>query len=76
MGGLPYPGEVIVSNGWRSEFGVPLEGTSMFRLVLIQSDSGPQPDEISDSRICVAIQGETPHAPGRVAESRSLYNVG
>ncbi|MGB1749808.1 MAG: hypothetical protein ACPHK0_08540 [Dehalococcoidia bacterium] len=37
--GFDYPGEVIVSPRWDADFGVPLSGTSMFRLVLLTSES-------------------------------------
>jgi hypothetical protein len=56
LGGFEYPGEVIVADEWRSEFGRALSGVSMFRLVLLQSSEGPSPEEIGDKRICVALQ--------------------
>jgi len=43
-----YPGEVVIAPNWRSEFGEPLRGISMFRLVLLQTSEGPSVKEISD----------------------------
>ena len=61
LGGLEYPGEVIVAGRWRAAFGRPLSGVSMFRLVLLHSPNAPSPDAIVDDRICVAaprVRGE------------------
>ena len=55
LGGFEYPGEVIVAGQWRAEFGRPLSGVSMFRLVLLHSSDAPAPDDITDDRICVAV---------------------
>ena len=57
LGGFEYPGEVIVAGRWRAEFGRPLSGVSMFRLVLLHSTDVPAPDDIVDDRICVAAPG-------------------
>jgi hypothetical protein len=75
LGGFEYPGEVIVANEWRSEFGRPLGGVSMFRLVLLQSSEGPSPKEIGDKRICVALQEAAQLVSQRVRERGAEYSV-
>ncbi len=67
-----HPGEVIVAGRWRTEFGMPLSGVSMFRLVLLQEADAPAPDDILDDRICVAaarVRGD------RVGETKATYAV-
>ena len=80
LGGFEYPGEVIVCDKWQSQFGEALDGLSMFRLVLLQSSAGPSPSDISDIRICVAVQAQSESGSGtpdnRIGEQRSVYNVG
>lgn len=75
IGGIEYPGEVIVAEKWQSQFGERLTGTSMFRLVLLKSPLVPPSSELTDSRICVAVQGGAPERLSRVAESPSHYEV-
>jgi hypothetical protein len=65
-----HPGEVIVAERWRTEFGMPLSGVSMFRLVLLQAVNAPAPGDILDDRICVAaarVRGD------RVGETKATY---
>jgi len=70
LGGFEYPGEVIVAGRWRAEFGRPLSGVSMFRLVLLHSTDVPAPDDIVDDRICVAAPRVS---VARIGETRSTY---
>ncbi|MCH7969650.1 MAG: hypothetical protein IH960_01240 [Chloroflexi bacterium] len=70
LGGFEYPGEVIVAGRWRAEFGRPLSGVSMFRLVLLHSTDVPAPDDIVDDRICVAAPRVS---VDRIGETRSTY---
>ena len=73
LGGLEYPGEVIVAGRWRAAFGRPLSGVSMFRLVLLHSPDAPSPDAIVDDRICVAA----PRVGGeRISDTRAVYSSG
>jgi hypothetical protein len=76
LGGFDYPGEVIVADEWDPRFGETLTGESMFRLILLQSDTGPAPDQIGDNRICVATQSKEPVRGDRIGESRAVYDVG
>ena len=72
LSGFEHPGEVIVAGRWRAEFGRPLSGVSMFRLVLLDSTGAPTPDEIMDDRICVAA----PRVSGdRIGETKATYFV-
>ena len=57
LGRYQYPGEVIVARQWQANFGQPLSGVSMFRLVLLNSGEAPESGEIDDPRICVAAIG-------------------
>ena len=75
LDGFEYPGEVIVATDWQSEFGEPLTGVLMFRLVLLQTSEGPAVEEISDKRICVANQTAPTTPEKRVGESKSGYSV-
>ena len=75
LGGLEYPGEVIVASDWQSEFGETLNGVSIFRLVLLQSSSRPSSRQINDRRICVAVQDSPEPAGRRIGESSAIYNV-
>lgn len=75
LDGFEYPGEVIVAPDWRSEFGEPLSGVSMFRLVLLQTSEGPAASEISDRRICVAVQSAPGVSVHQVGESKTEYSV-
>ena len=75
LDGFEYPGEVVVAPDWRSEFGEPLNGVSMFRLVLLQTSKGPSANEIADRRVCVAVQGAPSMADRRVGESKADYFV-
>ena len=50
----------------------------MFRLVLLNSQTAPSPDEIHDSRVCVAVTGVVPageYAQGRIGETKADYSV-
>lgn len=76
LGGFDYPGEVIVANEWHPRFGQPLSGETMFRLILLQSNTGPTPAHIADRRICVATQSPEPVQGHRIGESRAIYDVG
>ena len=72
LGGFEHPGEVIVARQWQGDFGSPLTGVSMFRLVLLHATDAPAPTDILDDRICVAApRGRG----GRVAESKATYHV-
>jgi hypothetical protein len=81
LGGFKYPGEVIVAAKWEPRLGEPLAGVSMFRVVLLQSSTGPDSNELVDKRICVAVQADSAQGgTGRddtsgLAEARSIYNV-
>jgi hypothetical protein len=75
LDGFEYPGEVVVAPSWRSEFGEPLSGVSMFRLVLLQTSEGPSPNEISDRHICVAVQSVPRVVDQRIGESKTGYYV-
>ena len=73
LGDFVHPGEVIVAGEWRAEFGTPLSGVSMFRLVLLRDTVAPAPEEVLDDRICVAaprVNG------GRIGEMKAAYDVG
>ena len=76
LGGFEYPGEVIVAPNWLPEYGEPLSGVSMFRLVLLQSSAGPTSSDIVDSRICVAVQAVAKSGAQRIGESAATYDVG
>jgi len=75
LDGFEYPGEVVVAPSWRSEFGEPLSGVSMFRLVLLQTSEGPSENEISDRHICVAIQSLPSMVDQWICESKTEYYV-
>lgn len=75
LDGFEYPGEVVVAPNWRPEFGEPLRGISMFRLVLLQTSEGPSASEISDRRVCVAVQSAPSTPDRRVGESKTEYFV-
>ena len=75
LNGFEYPGEVVVAPDWRAEFGESLRGISMFLLVLLQTSEGPSAAEISDRRICVAVQSAPGLADQRVGESKAEYAV-
>jgi len=70
--GFEYPGEVIVAERWRAEFGEALSGVSMFRLVLLHTPEAPTPDDIADDRICVAAPRVSSQMIG---ETRATYLV-
>ena len=76
LDGFEYPGEVIVAPNWRSEFGEPLRGVSMFRLVLLQTSKAPSAEEILDRRICVVAQSAPSTANQRIGEPIAEYRVG
>ncbi|MBT3995229.1 MAG: hypothetical protein HOF01_05465 [Chloroflexi bacterium] len=41
LAGFEYPGEIIVAEEWRPDYGKELEHDAMYRLVLLQSSSVP-----------------------------------
>ena len=60
--GIVYPGEVIVADRWRQEWGSPLEEDKYFRILILRSRQILPGDYIHDSRIAACIPGA---APGR-----------
>lgn len=72
LGGFDYPGEVIVGSEWQKEFGEPISGISMFRLVLLRTSTTPTPDDITDSRIVVAAYRTNSN---RIRESEATYTL-
>ena len=53
--GLDYPGEVIVAQEWRDEWGTPLEGDVYFRLVLFLEPQDVTEVTLRDPRIAVCL---------------------
>lgn len=75
LSGIEYPGEVIVADEWKPEFGEQLTGLPMFRVVLMRSNVGPSRKDLADDRICVAIQSKSGSSSHRIGETRTAYNV-
>lgn len=59
-GGLKYTGEVIRSDHWDHDWGLPLEGDEYFRIVLLVHRRQVPSSDIHDSRIAVCIPGRRP----------------
>ena len=58
--GLRYRGEVIRSDHWDPDWGLPLEGDDYFRIVLLGYRRQVVSGDIHDSRIAVCIPGRRP----------------
>ena len=79
--GVHYRGEIILSEQWRAQWGLPLEQDVYFRIVVLGSRRRMPATDIQDSRIAVCIPSRGPSkAGGRVAkelvtlrETQTLY---
>ena len=67
--GIQYPGEVIVADRWRAEWGAPLKGNVYFRVVLLRSRQSIPRDAIQDSRIAACVPGGAPERQRKKLDS-------
>ena len=75
IGRFNYPGEVIVSDVWKPQFGEALDGDTMFRFILLISVEGPTGSDIDDSRVCVAVQASQHIETNVVREHPTAYLI-
>lgn len=81
--GIEYPGEVIIADRWRDEWGAPLQGAVYFRIVFLKSRQSLPSDAIQDARIAVCVPGESPgryqrdidREMGTLRETRARYGT-
>lgn len=79
--GLQYKGEIILSDQWRAQWGLPLEQDVYFRIVVLRYRRRVPTSEIQDSRTAVCIPskgpsragGELAKELGTIRETQALY---
>ena len=71
--GLLYPGEAILAEGWEPQWGLPLEGERLFRVVFLSTHQPVSPEELQDARIAVCVPSRS--GERREQERRREYRV-